>query len=89
GELYIGGAGVARGYLNRDELTAEKFVANPYFDAKDSNSYRRLYRSGDLVRWRADGELEFIGRIDHQVKVRGLRIELGEIEQCLVGDAGV
>ncbi|WP_249291807.1 non-ribosomal peptide synthetase, partial [Pseudoalteromonas piscicida] len=89
GELYIGGAGVARGYLNRDELTAEKFVANPYFDAKDSNSCRRLYRSGDLVRWRADGELEFIGRIDHQVKVRGLRIELGEIEQCLVGDAGV
>ncbi|WOX28820.1 non-ribosomal peptide synthetase [Pseudoalteromonas maricaloris] len=89
GELYIGGTGVARGYLNRDELTAEKFVANPYFDAKDSNSCRRLYRSGDLVRWRADGELEFIGRIDHQVKVRGLRIELGEIEQCLVGDAGV
>ncbi|WP_462179170.1 amino acid adenylation domain-containing protein [Pseudoalteromonas maricaloris] len=89
GELYIGGAGVARGYLNRDELTAEKFVANPYFDAKDSNSCQRLYRSGDLVRWRADGELEFIGRIDHQVKVRGLRIELGEIEQCLVEDAGV
>ncbi|KZN55996.1 non-ribosomal peptide synthetase, partial [Pseudoalteromonas luteoviolacea] len=89
GELYIGGAGLARGYLNRDELTAEKFVANSYFDPKDSSSCQRLYRSGDLVRWRANGELEFIGRVDHQVKVRGLRIELGEIEQRLVEDAGV
>ncbi|MDX2090372.1 MAG: amino acid adenylation domain-containing protein, partial [Kofleriaceae bacterium] len=87
GELYIGGDSVARGYLDRPELTSEKFVDSPFGSG-------RLYRTGDLVRWLPDGALEFLGRIDHQVKVRGYRIELGEIEAALlqettVGDAAV
>jgi amino acid adenylation domain-containing protein len=79
GEIYIGGVGVGRGYLNRPQLTAERFVSDPF--SADGRS--RLYRTGDLGRWRADGALEYLGRNDHQVKIRGFRIELGEIEAQL------
>jgi amino acid adenylation domain-containing protein len=85
GELYIGGAGVARGYLNRPELTREKFIADPF----SRRAGARLYKSGDLARERADGTLEFLGRIDDQVKVRGYRIELGEIEAALASHPAV
>ncbi len=90
GEIYIGGTGVARGYLNRPELTNERFVPNPFSDQPGD----RLYKTGDLARYRPDGTIEFIGRTDHQVKIRGFRIELGAIESVIshhpdVGDVAV
>lgn len=84
GELYISGAGLARGYYHRPALTAEKFLPNPFVAADDPRTtVRRLYRTGDLARWLPDGNIEYASRIDHQVKVRGMRIELGEIEAAL------
>ncbi len=78
GELWVGGDGVSRGYLNNPELTAEKFIENPFAQGE------RLYKTGDMARWLTDGSIEFIGRIDHQVKIRGFRIELGEIESKIL-----
>ncbi|ERT10339.1 non-ribosomal peptide synthetase, partial [Photorhabdus temperata] len=80
GEMYIGGVGVARGYLNRSELSAERFMSDPFNPVSNA----RMYRSGDLARYLPDGDLEFLGRNDHQVKIRGFRVELGEIETRLV-----
>jgi len=90
GELHLGGVGLARGYLNRPELTAERFIPNPFSQEPGA----RLYKTGDLARYHPDGQIEFLGRIDHQVKLRGYRIELGEIETALnahpdIGDAVV
>src|SRR4030088_744784 len=83
GEIHIGGAGVARGYLHRAELTSERFIASPFVAGE------RLYRTGDLGRYLADGTIEYLGRNDHQVKIRGFRIELGEIEARLSSYPGV
>jgi acyl carrier protein len=79
GELYLGGEGLARGYVHRPDLTAERFVPNPLSILPGA----RLYRTGDLARYRSDGSIDYLGRIDHQIKLRGFRIELGEIEACL------
>src|SRR6266481_4858933 len=85
GELHVGGAGVARGYVNRPELTAAKFIQDPFSDQRCA----RLYKTGDLVRYRPDGNIEFLGRMDNQVKIRGFRVELEEIEQALRRHANV
>jgi acyl-coenzyme A synthetase/AMP-(fatty) acid ligase len=91
GELYIGGDGLARGYLNRDDLTKERFIANPFVTKEDKalGKNTRVYKTGDLVRYREDGNIEYIGRNDDQVKIRGFRIELAEIENVLGGIEGV
>ena len=83
GELHIGGDGLARGYLNRPELTAEKFIGNPFIGDSEARFSNRLYKTGDLARYLPDGSIDFLGRNDYQVKIRGFRIELGEIEAAL------
>ncbi|MFW6357634.1 MAG: amino acid adenylation domain-containing protein [Chroococcales cyanobacterium] len=83
GELYIGGVGLSQGYLNRPELTAEKFIPNPFFTPNSQGQFSKLYRTGDLARYLEDGNIECLGRVDSQVKIRGFRIELGEIETLL------
>ena len=90
GELCISGDGVGKGYLNRPEMTAEKFIPNPFYDEKsNSTAGKTMYCTGDLARWRNDGEIEYLGRIDTQVKIRGLRIELGEIESVMSSFDGI
>ena len=91
GEMFIGGVGVTRGYLNRADITKEKFIVNPFQtkDEKKKNINSRLYATGDLVRWRENGEIEYIGRKDNQVKIRGVRIELREIESVLETYPGI
>jgi non-ribosomal peptide synthetase component F len=91
GELHIGGVGLARGYLNKPELTAEKFVINPFQSEEEkARGYNgKLYKTGDLARYLADGNIEYLGRNDFQVKVRGYRIELGEIETAIGSHNGV
>jgi len=89
GELCIAGEGLARGYLNKQELTIEKFVENPFKAYSEAELETRMYRTGDLARWLPDGNIEFLGRIDHQVKLRGFRIELGEIEAQLLCCEGI
>jgi acyl carrier protein len=84
----VGGLGLARGYLNRPELTAERFVPNPFVE-NNSKVGERLYRTGDQARWLADGNMEYLGRLDHQIKLRGFRIELGEIESAMQEYEGV
>ena len=84
GELLVGGAQLTPGYWNRPELTAEQFIPDPFRTEPGA----RLYRTGDLVRWLPDGNIEFLGRIDHQVKIRGFRIELGEIEAVIAQAPG-
>ncbi|MCA7015402.1 AMP-binding protein, partial [Dickeya dadantii] len=85
GELYIGGTGVARGYLNQPALTAERFLNDPF--STEPNA--RMYRTGDLARWNSDGTIDYLGRNDFQVKIRGFRVELGEIASALTACAGV
>ncbi len=90
GELYVSGEGLARGYLNRPDLTAERFIANPFATEVDfAKGYCRLYKTGDICKWLPDGNIEYIGRADHQVKIRGFRIELGEIESQLQKIEGI
>ena len=83
GEIYLGGDGVARGYLNQPELTQEKFVRDRFRESGN------IYKTGDLGRWRPDGTIDFMGRVDDQVKIRGFRIELGEIEQAIVSNSDI